>query len=57
MRLAADISRCTNATCGKRDVCKRWVDLPHDRQVFSHFKPVNGVCEHLIPIQPMPEKQ
>ncbi len=55
MRLAADESRCINSTCSKRDVCKRWTDLPHEHQVFSRFMPVNGVCEFFIPIYELPD--
>ena len=47
----ADITKCTNENCKKKQDCKRFTVKESCMQSYQKFEPVNGVCEFKINVK------
>jgi hypothetical protein len=44
------IAKCTNESCHIKKRCRRYIDIPKERQVYAHFHLDSlGMCSHYIP--------
>lgn len=48
-QLPADVARCQNKLCSKKDTCLRYLSPPHERQVYMYRQDEDG-CEDYIEI-------
>ena len=46
-----DITMCDNDRCPMRNNCYRFIAVPTPNwQSFAHYEPIDGLCDHLLPV-------